>query len=101
MVGLSSALPRCGPFSPLEGSPKNDASKRCACDSWNVALAEYGTVRVVFLVKDDQSSSPIYTLPIKRVEGRWAQTDTLAADPGFYEIFDRIGRAILERHPKR
>jgi hypothetical protein len=63
--------------------------------------AEYGAVRVVFLVKDDQSSTPIYTLPIKRVSGRWTQTDALAADPGFFEIFNRIGRAILARHPQR
>lgn len=62
--------------------------------------AEYGPIRVVFLVRDDQSSTPIYTLMIRRVDGRWAQTDMLAADPGYFEIFDRIGRAILERHRK-
>jgi hypothetical protein len=62
--------------------------------------AEYGTVRVVFLVKADSSPDPIYTLTIRKVDGRWTQTDALAADPGFREIFDRVGRAILERHRK-
>ncbi len=73
-----------------------------AVRKWSLlGWAEYGPVRVVFLVKEDQSPSPIYPLPIRRVEGRWAQTDVLATDPGFFEIFDRIGRAILERHRKR
>ena len=68
---------------------------------WSVlGWAEYGAARVVFLVKEDASSDPIYPLAIKRVENRWAQTDMFAADPGFFEIFDRIGRAILERHRK-
>ena len=69
--------------------------------TWSLlGWAEYGPIRVVFLVKDDQSSTPLYTLMIRRVEGRWAQSDTLAADPGYFEIFDRIGRAILARHRK-
>jgi hypothetical protein len=62
--------------------------------------AEYGSVRVVFLVKQDSTPDPIYTLTIRKVEGRWTQTDALAADPGFYEIFNRVGRVILERHRK-
>lgn len=63
--------------------------------------AEYGTFRIVFLTRDDtQSNAPIYTLPLRRVENRWAQTDALAADAGVYEMFDRIGKAILERHRK-
>jgi hypothetical protein len=61
--------------------------------------AEYGPVRIVFLVKEDDTPNRIYTLPIKHVEGgRWAQTDVLASDPGYSEIFDRIGLAILNRH---
>ena len=63
--------------------------------------AEYGPARVVFLEKQDQTSDPIYVLTIRKVEGRWAQTDVLAADPGFYEMFNRIGRVVLERHKKR
>ena len=64
--------------------------------------AEYGTFRIVFLVYEDaQSQQAIYTLPIRKVETRWAQTDALAADAGVYQIFDRVGKVILERHRKR
>jgi len=63
--------------------------------------AEYGPARVVFLAKEDQTSDPVYVLTIRKVDGRWAQTDILAADPGFYEMFNRIGRVILERHRKK
>lgn len=80
---------------------QRNAARFNAVRKWSLlGWAEYGSIRVVFLVKDDQSSSPIYTLPIKRVEGHWAQTDAVSEDPGVYEIFDRIGRAILERHRK-
>ena len=69
---------------------------------WNLlGWADYGPARVVFLNKVDQTSDPIYVLTIRKVEGRWAQTDILAADPGFYEIFNRIGRGILERHRRK
>ena len=80
---------------------QRNASRFKAVQKWSLlGWAEYGDIRVVFLAKEDTSPSPTYALPIKRVEGRWAQTDALAADPGFFEIFDRIGRAILERHRK-
>jgi hypothetical protein len=62
--------------------------------------AEYGSVRVVLLVKEDSTPDPIFTLTVRKVDGRWTQTDVLAADPGFREIFDRVGLAILERHHK-
>src|SRR3954470_12428275 len=45
VFGFRSALPRCGPISPEEGSPKNDASNRCAVESWYVAFAEYAIAR--------------------------------------------------------
>lgn len=64
--------------------------------------AEYGAFRIVFLVYEDaQAQQSIYTLPIRRVETRWAQTDALAADTGVYQIFDRVGKVILERHRKK
>lgn len=66
-----------------------------------IGWAEYGPVRAVFLAKEDQTPDPVYVLTIRKVEARWAQTDVLAADPGFYEIFNRIGRAILERHRRK
>jgi hypothetical protein len=66
-----------------------------------VGWADYGAFRIVFLVYEDaQSRQAIYTLPLRRVEPRWAQTDALAAD-GVYPIFDRVGTAILERRSKR
>jgi hypothetical protein len=64
--------------------------------------ADYGPLRIVFLTRDDsQSQSTIYTLPITRVDGKWMQTDALAADTGVYEMFDRVGKTILARHQKR
>ena len=66
-----------------------------------IGWAEYGPARVVFLRKEDQTSDPVYVLTIRKVEGRWAQTDILAADPGFYETFNRIARVVLERHLKK
>ena len=62
--------------------------------------AEYGSVRVVLLVKEDSTPDRIFTLTIRKVGGRWTQTDVLAADQGFREIFARVGLAILERHRK-
>ena len=53
------------------------------------------------MFEDAQSQQAIYTLPLRRVETRWAQTDALAADTGVYQIFDRVGKVILERHRKR
>jgi hypothetical protein len=64
--------------------------------------AEYGAFRIVFLVFEDaQAQQNIYTLPIRRVEARWGQTDALATDTGVYQIFDRVGKVILERHRKK
>jgi hypothetical protein len=80
-----------------------NASRFSAVKKWGLlGWAEYGALRIVFLAREDeQSQSAIYTLPITRVEGRWAQTDALATDTGVYEMFDRIGKAILERHRKQ
>jgi len=63
--------------------------------------AEYGPARVVFLGKEDSTADPVYVLTIRKVEGRWAQTDIFASDPGFYEIFNRVARVILDRHRKK
>jgi hypothetical protein len=73
-----------------------------AVRKWSLlGWVEYGDVRVVLLVKEDSSSSPTFALATKRVDGRWAQTDSLATDPGYFEIFDRIGRAVVARHQAR
>ena len=78
---------------------KRNAARFNQVSKWSLlGWAEYGAVRVVFLVKQDTTPEPIYTLTIRKAEGRWTQTDALAADPGFREIFDRIGRTILARH---
>ena len=84
------------------GMLQRNTTRFNAVQKWSLlAWVEYGDVRVVILAKQDTSQSPTYALSIKRVDGRWAQTDALAADPGYFEIFDRIGRAILERHRAR
>ena len=80
-----------------------NASRFNAVRKWGLlGWAEYGAFRIVFLTRDDeQSQSSIYTLPLRREGARWAQTDALATDSGVYEMFERIGKAILERHRKR
>jgi hypothetical protein len=80
-----------------------NAERFNAVRKWGLlGWADYGAVRIVFLTRDDeQSQSTIYTLPVTRVDAKWMQTDALAADTGVYEMFDRIGKAILERHRKR
>jgi hypothetical protein len=80
-----------------------NVSRFNAVRKWGLlGWANYGTFRIVFLTRDDErSQSVIYTLPLKQVDGKWMQTDALAADSGVYEMFDRIGKAILERHKKQ
>ena len=61
---------------------------------------EFGAFRIVLLVKsDEQKTNATYTLPLRRVDGRWAQTDALAAE-NVYVILDRIAQAVLLRHSK-
>jgi hypothetical protein len=69
--------------------------------SWSLlGWIDYGGFRVVMLAKDDpaSSTSPVYTLPIKRTGARWAQTDGLATDSNIYPILDRLATAVLDRH---
>ena len=85
------------------GLLSRNASRFNEVRKWGLlGWADYGVIRIVFLTRDDEGSqSTIYTLPLTRVDGKWMQTDALAADVGVYEMFDRVGKAILERHRKR
>jgi len=76
-----------------------NTSRFNAVRKWSLlGWADYGTFRIVLLVREQDGPPAIYTLPLQRVGSHWAQTDALATDAGVYEIFDRIGKAILQRH---
>lgn len=80
---------------------RNSARFR-AIRKWHlIGWVEYGHFRFVLLVREDEQGSAIYTLPLRRVDSRFAQTDTLGTDTGVYAIVDRIGMALMEKRQKR
>ena len=81
-----------------------NASRFKQIRSWSLAgWIDYGTFRFVMLTKDDPlpSTSPIYTLPLKKTGARWGQTDALATDTGLYQIIDRVAKEVADRHRKK
>jgi hypothetical protein len=71
--------------------------------SWSLlGWIDYGAYRIVMLTKDDPlpSTSPVYTLALKKEGTRWAQTDALATDTNIYQVLDRVAKEVLERHRK-
>ena len=77
-----------------------NASRFRVVQSWSLlGSVRYGPFEVVLLAKQDPTSSTgTYTLPLRRVNSRWAQTDALANDAGVYAVIDRIADAVMKRH---
>jgi len=81
-----------------------NSARFAAIKKWSfLGWVDYGTYRIVLLVHEDNDSPVpgVYTLPLKKTDTQWTQTDTLASDSGIYEMVDKMGRVILARHQKR